>query len=179
VQSSTILVVDDTPANIKLLEAVLVPQGYRVVGVTSGLEALKFVAENDIDLVLLDILMPVMDGYEVCRRLREAPATSALPIVMITSSGDQEKTRALEAGADDFLPKPFDKAELLARVKSLLRVKHYYDTVQAQAKELAEWNRNLTARVDDQVAEIQRLARLRRFLTPQIADLVSAAMRAS
>ena len=167
-----ILVVDDTPANIKLLEAVLIPAGYAVVAATSGSEALNAIVERPIDLVLLDILMPVMDGYEVCRRIRAEPKASALPVVMVTSSGDQEKIRALEAGADDFVPKPFDKAELLARVKSLLRVKQYHDTVQAQAAELASWNRSLEARVEEQVGEIQRLARLRRFLTPQLADLV-------
>ncbi len=116
--------------------------------------------------------MPGMDGYEVCRRVRDNPATRLLPVVMITASGDQEKIKAIEAGADDFIPKPFNQPELLARVKSLLRVKEYYDTIQAQAAELAEWNRSLETRVQKQVEELERVNRLRRFLSPQLADLI-------
>jgi class 3 adenylate cyclase/CheY-like chemotaxis protein len=172
--AQTILVVDDTPQTARLLEAMLEPQGYRVASTHSGAEALAKLKSEPIDLVLLDIIMPEMDGYEVCRRLRANAATVALPIVMITSIGDQEKLRALEAGADDFIPKPFDRAELIARVRSLLRVKQYHDTAQRQAAELAELNQTLEARVAEQVEEIERLARLRRFLSPQLADLIVA-----
>jgi len=171
-QSARILVVDDTPANVKLLEAVLLPRGYEVLSANSGAEALELVAKERPDLVLLDVLMPAMDGHEVCRRLRVDPVGAALPIVMITASGDQEKLRGLEAGADDFVTKPFDQAELLARVKSLLRVKEYHDIIQGQAAELAEWNRTLEARVAEQVEELERLSRLRRFLSPQLVDLI-------
>jgi adenylate cyclase len=120
-----ILVVDDLPQNVRLLRAVLEPRGYEVVSASSGEEALT--ALERADLVLLDVLMPGMDGYEVCRRIRADPATAFLPVVMITASGEQEKRRALEAGADDFITKPFDQAELLARVGSLLRIKRYHD----------------------------------------------------
>jgi adenylate cyclase len=120
-----ILVVDDLPQNVRLLRAVLEPRGYEVVSAASGEEALGLLAS--VDLVLLDILMPGIDGYEVCRRIRADPATAFVPVVMITASGEQEKRRALEAGADDFITKPFDQAELLARVGSLLRIKRYHD----------------------------------------------------
>jgi signal transduction histidine kinase len=152
---ATILAVDDNAANVRLLEAVLVPRGYTVVGAASGAEALVVVAGGDIDLVLLDIVMPGMDGYEVCRRLRGDAATEALPVVMITSAGSQEKLRALESGADDFITKPFDQSELVARVRSSLRVKHYLDVIHTQAAELAAWNRTLEARVADQVRELR------------------------
>jgi class 3 adenylate cyclase/CheY-like chemotaxis protein len=168
----SILVVDDLPPNVRLLEATLTPRGYRVASAQSGREALAIVAAEPIDLVLLDILMPVMDGYQVCRELRAHPETSFLPVVMITASGEQEKLAAIEAGADDFISKPFDQSELLARVKSLLRIKRYHDKIEAQAAELAAWNRELEQRVADQVEELERMARLRRFLSPQLAELV-------
>ena len=167
-----VLAVDDLPANVRLLDAVLSPRGYRVLGAGSGPEALALAAERRPDLVLLDIVMPEMDGYEVCRRLRQDPATAFLPVVMITASGDQERILAIEAGADDFVAKPFDQAELMARVRSLLRIKRYHDTIEAQAAELAEWNRTLERRVQEQVEQLERMGRLRRFLSPQLADLV-------
>ena len=167
-----VLVVDDLPANVRLLDAVLSPRGYRVLGAGSGPEALALVAEHRPDLVLLDIVMPEMDGYEVCRRLRQDPATAFLPVVMITASGDQERLLAIRAGADDFVTKPFDQAELIARVRSLLRIKRYHDTIEGQAAELAEWNRTLERRVQEQVEQLERMGRLRRFLSPQLADLV-------
>ena len=167
-----ILAVDDLPQNLRLLDAVLSPRGYRLLTAASGAEALAMLPESGADLVLLDIVMPEMDGYEVCRRIRSTPGFEYLPVVMITASGDQEKLRAIEAGADDFVSKPFIQGELLARVASLARIKRYQDTIERQAAELADWNVELEARVQAQVDELQRFNRLRRFLSPQLVDLV-------
>jgi DNA-binding response OmpR family regulator len=167
-----ILVVDDVPENARLLEAVLTPRGYGVVIAHDGLEALDRVQKDDVDMILLDVMMPGLDGYAVCRRLREREETAVLPVIMVTSSIGQEKTRAIEAGADDFITKPFNHDELLTRVRSLLRIKRYHDTIRAQAAELSELNRTLEERVQAQVDELERLRRLRRFLSPQLADAV-------
>ena len=167
-----VLVVDDQPPNLRLLEAILGPRGYDVRTAESGKDALAAIAEGGIDLVLLDIVMPEMDGYEVCRRIRGHADTAYLPVVMLTASGDEQKIKALEAGADDFLTKPIDQSELLARVASLGRIKRYQDTIKQQADQLAEWNRELESRVESQVSQLQRLQRLRRFLAPQLAELI-------
>lgn len=152
---ATLLIVDDLPTNIRLLTAVLEPHGYTILAAGSGAEALAQVAARAPDMVLLDVVMPGMDGYAVCRRLRDDPATAHLPVVMITASGEQEKLRALEAGADDFIVKPLDQAELLARIRSLLRIKRYHDTIAAQAAELSGWAHTLEARVEARTHELE------------------------
>jgi adenylate cyclase len=167
-----ILVVDDLAQNVRLLEAVLSPKGFRVAAASSGEQALDVLSKERPDVVVLDILMPGMDGYEVCRRIRQDPGTAFLPVIMITASGEEEKIRAIEAGADDFVSKPFDQAELLARVRSLIRIKRYHDTIEHQADELAGWNRELEQRVQDQIEQLERVSRLRRFLPAQLADLI-------
>ena len=172
VAPATILAVDDQPQNLRLLDAVLSPRGYRVVTASSGIEALSQLEAAVPDLVLLDVVMPYPDGYEVCRRIRNDPATAFLPVVMVTASGDQEKIHSIEAGADDFITKPFDQGELLARVASLARVKRYHDTITQQAAELQQWNVELESRVQQQLEELERVNRLRRFLSPQLVDLV-------
>jgi class 3 adenylate cyclase/CheY-like chemotaxis protein len=168
----TILAVDDQPPNLRLLDAVLAPRGYRVVTAGSGQEALAMLEDLDVDLVLLDVVMPGLDGYDVCRRIRARERTAYLPVVMITASGGQQRLAALEAGADDFVTKPFDQSELLARVASLTRLKRYHDTIEQQANELATWNAELERRVADGIAELERTNRLRHFLSPQLADVV-------
>jgi adenylate cyclase len=168
----TVLAVDDQSINLRLLDAVLTPRGHRVIAASSGADALALLETEDVELVLLDILMPGMDGHEVCRKIRSTPATEYLPVVMITASGSEQRLVALQSGADDFIMKPFDQAELLARVASLARIKRYQDTIRRQADELAKWNTELEARVAQQLEELERASRLRRFLSPQLAELV-------
>ena len=162
---------DDVPPNVRLLEAVLAPRGYDVVSATDGERALELVESAKPDLVMLDVVMPQPDGYEVCRRIREREETAMLPVIMITAS-TSERTEAIRAGADDLIAKPFDQDELLARVRSLLRIKRYHDTITSQAAELTELNRTLEERVQTQVVELERVRKLRRFLSPQLVDAI-------
>jgi DNA-binding response OmpR family regulator len=167
-----ILVVDDVRENVRLLEAVLDAHGYETVAATDGHAALELALSAKPDLVLLDVLMPQPDGYAVCRRLREQEETAVLPVIMLTASEGSEKTKAIEAGADDFIPKPFNREELLTRIRSLLRIKRYHDTITSQAAELVDLNRTLEERVRAQLEQLERLQRLRRFLSPQLADAI-------
>jgi class 3 adenylate cyclase len=174
-EAKKILVVDDTPHNVKLLVDLLTAKGYQVKSASSGPQALVSIAEEPPDLVLLDIVMPEMTGYEVCRKIRDQPNTAALPVVLVTSLDPrEEKIRGLEAGADDFLTKPINQAELLARVRTLLRVKSLYDTVQEQAAQLAQWNKELEQRVEQQVAQLAKLSELKRFFPAQLVELIIA-----
>jgi adenylate cyclase len=166
--SPRILVVDDTPINVTLLSDLLKAKGYAVVSAASGSDALEKIDREAPDLVLLDIMMPGMTGYDVCRKLRVNPATSLLPVIMVTALDPaQERVKGLEAGADDFLSKPINQAELLARVRSLLRIKQLHD-------DLALLNRSLEQRVQEQVAQLERLGRLKRFFSPHLAELIVA-----
>jgi adenylate cyclase len=165
-----VLVVDDVAANLRLLDAVLTPRGYRVETAASGADALEVIARVDVDVVLLDVNMPGMSGYEVCRRIREDPRTRLLPVVMVTAAPEEERVLALEAGADDFLRQPLEQPELLARVSSLARLKRYHDAIERQTLALTDWNQTLEERVQEQLLELERLRVLRRFLSPQLAE---------
>jgi class 3 adenylate cyclase len=174
-----ILVVDDSPRNAKLLADLLGAMGYTARIAANGTEALAAVDREEWDLVLLDVLMPDLSGYEVCKAIRGKPETRLLPVVMVTAlDPEEERLKGIEAGADDFLPKPVKTQELLARVRSLLRIKALHDTVTEQAAQLAEWNTTLARRVEEQVAEVERLSRLKRFLAPQVAEVVAENERA-
>jgi sigma-B regulation protein RsbU (phosphoserine phosphatase) len=133
VMAQRVLVVDDTPTNVRLLTDVLTVKGYEVSIATSGAEALASIEKAPPDLVLLDVMMPGMTGYEVCERLRADPKMAMLPVVMVTAlDAREERVKGLDAGADDFLTKPVNQPELLARVRSLLRIKTLYDRIEAQ-----------------------------------------------
>ncbi len=172
-QPAHILVVDDVEQNVRLLADLLVFHGWRVSTAMSGEQALERIAAEAPDLVLLDVMMPGLSGYDVCRRLRADPAHALLPIVLVTALDPAaERVKGLEAGADDFLSKPINRPELMARVRSLLRIKSLHDQVQRQASELAAWNQQLEQRVAQGVAQLDRLARLKRFFSPALADAI-------
>jgi adenylate cyclase len=128
------------------------------------------------DLILLDIMMPKMDGIEVARRLKADTSLPFIPIILVTAKADDKDVVAgLEAGGDDYLTKPFEHAALVARVRSMLRIKELHDEVRRQAAQLADWNAKLEERVATQLAEIERVGRLKRFLAPQIAEMIVSA----
>ena len=166
--SSKILVVDDQRSNVEMMAGVLRARGYTVHTALDGEEGLAQVAEVHPDLVVSDILMPKVDGFELCRRLRASPDTALLPVILVTSLDAQgERIKGLEAGADDFLSKPVNWEELFARVRSLLRVKALQD-------ELKDVNAQLEQRVRDQVAQLERLSRLKRFFSKPVAEAIIA-----
>jgi adenylate cyclase len=168
-----ILVVDDNEANLDIAKMRLESQGYEVVTAVDGEDALAQVLATAPDLLLLDIMMPKLDGIEVTRRLKGDPALPFVPIILVTAKADAKDVVAgLDAGGDDYLTKPFDHASLVARVRSMLRIKALHDTVAAQRSELAALNSGLEERVAAQVSEINRTNRLRRFLAPQLAEMI-------
>ncbi|HZF06003.1 MAG TPA: response regulator [Patescibacteria group bacterium] len=168
-----ILVADDTPANVRMLETRLRHDGYEVVVARDGEEALATAHATHPDLILLDIMMPKLDGIEVCRRLKSDRDFPFTPIIMVTAMSDtKDLVAGFEAGGDDYLTKPVDHQALGARVRSMLRIKALHDTVQAQTRELAQWNATLETRVTSQLTELERVGRLKRFFSPQVADLI-------
>jgi class 3 adenylate cyclase len=170
-----VLVADDNPANVRILKMRLAADGYDVVTAGDGAEALAVARDAQPDLILLDVMMPKVDGIEVCRRLKKIQDASFTPIILVTAMTDAKDIVAgLEAGADEYLTKPVDHAALSARVRSMLRIKALHDTVTAQAEEIARWNTTLERRVTEQVGELEQMSRLKRFFSPHLADAIVA-----
>jgi len=143
-QKPTLLIVDDEERNIRLLKAMLMAKNYHLLEASRGEEALRLVSETPPDMILLDVMMPQMDGFEVCRRLKEDEKTRKIPVIMVTAlSEKQHRVKAMEVGADDFLSKPVDLTELTVRVKSLLRIKSYHDELFNSYQEIAAKNEKL------------------------------------
>ena len=170
-----ILVADDNPDNLEILRMRLSSRGYDVITAADGEEALAIAKERQPDLILLDVMMPRLDGVAVCQRLRADPRLPFTPIIMVTAkSATQDVVAALEAGADEYLVKPVDHGALLARVRSMLRIKALTDAVQEQSAKLAEWNATLEKRVREQLIQLESLSRLKRFFSPQLAEAILA-----
>ncbi len=175
-----ILVVDDVPDNVEILQLRLESQGYEVITAGDGEAALAIIREKLPDLVLLDIMMPKLDGIATVKQLKADAGLPFIPVILVTARADaRDVVAGLEAGGDDYLTKPVDQAALLARVRAMLRIKALHDTVQEQARrledqagELALWNKDLEARVEAQLGEIERAGYLKRFLPQQLAELI-------
>ena len=165
--AARILVVDDQRTNAEMVSGLLRNLGYEVELALGGEEALDLVHTKGPDLVISDILMPGVDGYELCRRLRANTATALLPVILVTSAEQSERIKGIEAGADDFLAKPVNWAELFGRVKRLLQIKALQD-------EIKQLNTRLEQRVRDQVAQLERLSRMKRFFSRAVAEAIVA-----
>ncbi len=177
-----VLVVDDIAANLDIVRMRLEARGYQIITAVDGEDALEKAHAAEPDLIILDIMMPKLDGISVVKRLKQDAVLKFVPVILLTAKADtKDIVEGLEAGGDDYLTKPFDQAALLARVRSMLRIKALHDkvvdqaeTLAKQASELVDWNRALEERVANQVEELARLSRLQRFLAPQVAALIAA-----
>src|SRR3974390_3913786 len=166
-----ILIVDENEMNRDILVTRLSTQGYELLQAVDGEEALTVAARELPDLILLDVMMTKIDGMEGCRRLKADSSLPFMPIILVTAkAASADVVAGLDAGADEYLTKPVDQMALVARVKSVLRIKELHDQVQAQAAALARRHRRLEERVEEQLSALERASRLQRFLSPQIAN---------
>lgn len=173
IQGSEVLIVDDDATVIGVLEKLLLKHNLKVKTASTGVEALSVIQNQPPQLLISDIHMPKMDGFELCQKVRECLQHTYVPIIVMTGQNqDDDRMNALSAGADDFIEKPFSRVELLARVQSLLRIKGLYDTVNHQAEQLQKWNLELESRVQSQISQLEQLGRLKRFFSPKISDLI-------
>src|SRR5262244_3880339 len=170
-----VLVVDDTEMNRDMLCALLDADGHKATVAENGRLGLDALNTNSYDLVLLDVMMPEMNGYQVLERMKSTPALRDIPVIVLSALDEiGSVVRCIELGAEDYLPKPFDPVLLRARIGACLEKKHLRDREARQAQELAEWNRTLEQRVAEQVSQMERLGRLKRFFSPQLAELILA-----
>ena len=175
-----ILIVDDSPTNVDILAKRLSAHGYEILTAGDGEEGLAVAREQQPDLILLDIMMPKMDGIEVCQHVKGDASLPFIPIILVTARSDSKDVVAgLEAGAEEYLIKPVDQTALVARVKSMLRIKELHDKSQeqaarlkAQASELVDLNQGLEQRVAEQLTELEHVSQLKRFFSPQLAELI-------
>jgi adenylate cyclase len=174
-ETGRILVVDDNAENRDVLGRRLERDGHKVLQAAGGIKAIELLSQQSFDLVLLDVMMPEMDGYEVLQHLKAEPALRHIPVLMISALDEIDSVvRCIELGAEDYLPKPFDPVLLRARIGASLEKKRLRDRDAQHVKELAEWNRSLEERVAEQVTLVERLGRLKRFFSPQLAELIVA-----
>ena len=175
VETGSILLVDDNAENLEMLSRRLTRAGHRVRAAADGAEALTLLREQPIDLVLLDVLMPGMSGYQVLQRITADETLREIPVLMISALDEMDSVvRCIELGATDYLPKPFDPVLLRARIGACLEKKRLRDREAVHMRELAEWNQKLEQRVEEQVTLLERLGRLKRFFSPQLAELIVA-----
>jgi len=170
---SLVLIVDDNEMNRDMLRSLLEADGHETGIAENGRLALDVIETQPFDLVLLDIMMPEMDGYQVLEHLKSEPALRHIPVIVLSALDEiQSVVRCIELGAEDYLPKPFDPVLLRARIGACLEKKHLRDQEIRLRHELEEWNKRLEERVQEQVSQLERLGRLKRFFSPQLAELI-------
>jgi len=175
VQSNSVLVVDDNEMNRDMLCHLLGAEGHKASVAENGRLALELIKAEPFDLVLLDIMMPEMDGYQVLQHLKSDKSLRDIPVIVLSALDEIDSVvRCIEMGADDYLPKPFDPVLLRARIGACLEKKRLRDQEVLHLRELAEWNKTLEQRVQEQVTQLEHLSRLKRFFSPQLAELIVA-----
>ena len=173
VYPSSVLVVDDTEMNRDMLCSLLESDGHKPSVAENGRLALELLKAKPFDLILLDVMMPEMDGYQVLERLKSDPTLRDIPVIVLSALDEiGSVVRCIELGAEDYLPKPFDPVLLKARIGACLEKKRLRDQELRLLNELGEWNKCLEQRVEEQVKQVEKLSRLKRFFSPQLAELI-------